>query len=221
MRHYLTSLLLFGCLAALSSPLNAQALKSVGIKSGVAFSNQSWDYQSLGLKFQYDYRRSLPASLQAEWALGSKLSLLTELGYLQKGYQRQMAVFSIQEPDGTGEIWTNARFNNLYFSPQLQFNQALGAFTAYAFAGPRVDYLLSYESYSNLWLLESEFEGLRFGLNYGLGLQYNFKRFGISADFTHFYDLQPLINIEAGNGNAGLEVRNQVFALRFGLHYRL
>lgn len=215
------SILLLGCLTAFCSASQAQALKSVGVKSGIAFSSQSWDYQSIGLQLQYDYQSSLPASLQAEWGLGSKLSVLTEIGYLQKGYQRQMTVFSIQEPDGTGEIRVNARFNNLYFSPQLQFNQKFSAFTAYAFAGPRVDYLLSYDSYANLSLLESDLEGLRYGLNYGLGLQYNFERFGISADFTHFYDLQPLINIEAGNGNAGLEVRNQVFAGRLGLHYRL
>lgn len=217
----LKTLLLLGCFAAFSNSVQAQALKSVGVKSGMAFSNQSWDYQSIGLQLQYDYQSSLPASLQAAWGLGSKFSLITEIGFLQKGYQRQMAAFTISEPDGTGEIQVNTRFNNLYFSPQLQFNQKFSAFTAYAFAGPRVDYLISHSSTGDLLsLIEPEFEGLRYGLNYGLGLQYNFEHFGISADFTHFYDLQPLIDIEAGNGNGGLEVRNQVFALRFGLHFK-
>jgi hypothetical protein len=220
MTQIFKNLFFLGCLAAFSSSVQAQALKSVGVKSGMALSNQSWHYQSLGLHLQYDNQLSLPASLQAEWGLGGKFSLLTEIGYLQKGYQRQMAVFTINEPEGTGEIRVNTRLNYLYFSPQLQFKQAFNAFAAYAFAGPRFEYLASANSHADLTPFESDLEGLKYGLNYGLGLQYNFARFGISTDFTHFYDLQPLIDIETGNGNGGLEVRNQVVALRFGLHYR-
>lgn len=217
----LKTLLLLGCFAAFSNSVQAQALKSVGVKSGMAFSNQTWDYQLFGFKQQYDYQSSLPASLQAEWGLGSKFSLITEIGYLQKGYQRQMSLSTVEQPEGTGTVRVSTQFNNVYFSPQLQFNQQLKAFTAYAFAGPRIDYLVSYSSSGDLLsLIASEIEELRYGLTYGLGLQYNFARFGISTDFTHFYDLQPLINMETQNGQGSLVVRNQVFALRFGLHFK-
>lgn len=217
----LKTLLLLGCFAAFSNSVQAQALKSVGVKSGMAFSNQTWDYQSLGLNLQHDYQISLPASLQAEWGLGSKFSLITELGYLQQGYQRQMLLSTVEQPEGTGTMRVSTQFNNVYFSPQLQFNQQLKAFTAYAFAGPRIDYLLSYDSYADLTPFDPQLEGLKYGLNYGLGLQYNFKRVGISTDFTHFYDLQPLIHLRPVGNSIDLKVRNQVFALRFGLHYRL
>ena len=200
---------------------NAQILRDVGIKTGISISKQNWTYNSIDKVLKKDYRIGLNIALNFEWFNNDYVTLITDIGYIQKGFKEEIMMTTVDNPE-SGPLKTfDTRFDYMYFSPQLKIRKEFNDFIPYVFAGPRIDYQLFYKSDFELSVIEKDFEKIIFGLNYGLGIAYRIKGIGISLEFTNFYDFTNIMNTQPTQNTTGLKIRNNAFTINLGIHYYL
>ncbi len=212
----LTSLIIFMATTA----LQAQLLKSIGIQPGIVWAKQSWDYKDISVEDNSLYRTGFHMGVNVEFLQHEYFSLLAEAGFIEKGNNLEVEITTPDTPDGTGEtmiIKTTIRY--AYLSPMFKARKEFGGFVPYLFAGPRIDYQLSYTS-DLLAGLEDDLNKFILGLSYGLGLEVMFGPVGVAAVFQHQYDLSKLYNKEAVEGEyTGLSIKNNAFVLDLGVRF--
>ncbi|MCD4724680.1 MAG: PorT family protein [Bacteroidales bacterium] len=213
----LTSLIIFMATAA----LQAQVVKSIGLQPGIVWAKQSRDYKDISIEDYLSYRTGFHMGVNLEFLQHEYFSILAEGGFIQKGNKMEV---NVSTPEGllTGEtkiFKTSIKY--AYLSPMFKLRKEFGGFVPYLFAGPRIDYQLSYTS-DLLAGLENDLNKLIFGLSYGLGLEYMFGPVGVAAVFQHQYDLSKLYNKEAVEGEyTGLSIKNNAFVLDLGVRFYL
>jgi len=159
-----TVLLTFLIVLFVFQETNAQILRDVGIKTGISISKQNWTYKSGEMTLEKDYRTGLNFALNLEWFNNDYITLITDIGYIQKGFKEEIMMTSIDNPE-SGPLKTfKTRFDYLYFSPQLKIRKEFNKIIPYVFFGPRIDYQLSYKSDFDLSAIEKDFEEIIFGL---------------------------------------------------------
>jgi hypothetical protein len=199
--------------------LQAQAVKSIAIKAGVAWATQKNEFKNVEIDQDISYKTGLHLALNAEFLQHPFISILAEVGYTQKGNKQEIELSTAQMPEGTGEMRTyNTTFSYGYLAPMIKLRKEFGGFVPYIFVGPRIDYQFSYTSDFNLSAIEDDFNKVLFGLNYGLGLEYMFGQIGVGAvfhqqlDFSKIYSKTP--------ENFGLEsIKNNAFILDLTVKY--
>ncbi len=199
----------------------AQIHTRIGIKPGLSLANQTWYMKVLDLEQDRNARTGLYLGACAEFGLSNQFSVVTDLGYIQKGSRMKVETTTVDQPDGTGNYYfIDYHFDFLTFSPSLQFSKQLGKFRPFINAGPRLDYLLNKDFSQNLSYLENDINELLFGLNLGFGAGYRFGKLelGLGAqyqfDFDHFLDVNY-------PGGTGLTIDNRVFLIQLGIAYLL
>ncbi|GEM_PF-2037127 len=198
---------------------NAQILRDIGIKTGISISNQNWTHKSIERTQKKDYRIGLNFALNLEWFNNNYFTMITDIGYIQKGFNEDVTITSIDNPE-SGYLKTfKTEFDYLYFSPQLKIRKEFNKITPYAFVGPRIDYQSTYKSDFNLSSIENDFEKIIFGLNYGLGINYRINKIDIGLEFTNIYDFTNLINTQATQNTSGLKIKNNAFTIDFGFNF--
>lgn len=200
---------------------NAQIIKDIGVKSGISLSSQNWIYNGTDIELKRDYRTGLNFAVNLEWFDNDYFTLITDIGYIQKGFKEEIMMTTPDNPD-SGPLKTfDTRFDYLFFSPQLKVRKEINRIIPYVFVGPRIDYQLSYNSDFNLAVIENDFEDIIFGLNYGLGIEYMLNGLGLNVEFTNFYDFTDVMNIEPAEDNPGLKINNNAFTINIGIKYYL
>ena len=200
---------------------NAQILRDVGIKTGISISKQNWASNSIDKVLMKDYRTGLNFSLNLEWFNNDFVTLITDIGYIQKGFNEEIMMTTPDNPE-SGPLKTfDTRFDYMFFSPQLKIRKEFNDLIPYIFVGPRIDYQLSYKSDFDLSVIEKDFEELIFGLNYGLGIAYRIKGIGISLEFTNLYDFTDVMNTQPAQNTTGLKITNNAFTINLGINYYL
>ncbi len=201
--------------------IRSQIIKDIGIKSGLSLSQQTWSAKSIDFERKKDYRMGLNFALNLEWFDNKYFTLITDIGYIQKGCKEEIMITSESSPE-TGPLKTyDTRFDYIYFSPQIKVRKEFKRIIPYIFVGPRIDYQLSYKSDFNLSVIENDFEEIIFGLNYGLGIEYTIKKFGIDVQFTNFYDFTDIMNSYSTPDSGGLIIRNNAYTVNIGIKYYL
>lgn len=199
---------------------NAQVLKSIGLKGGISLANQSFEYKTDNTNREFDYKLGLYSAVTAEFFTFKHLSLVTDLGIVQKGMQIDVQKTTNEMPEGTGEYETwKSTLNYLTFSPMLKGFYNINKFTGYAFIGPRIDYRLSYDSKYYAPLYEDAKKHV-FGLNYGVGAAYHLNKISLSTEFMAQPDLTPMLNTEPSTSNIGLKVKSNAYVFNVGVGYR-
>lgn len=199
---------------------NAQVLESIGIKGGLSLANQSFESKTLNSKQVFDYKLGAYSAITAEFFKLKHMSLVTDLGYVQKGMQVEVQETTPQMPEGTGKFNTwKSTIGYLTFSPMLKGFYDFKRFTVFAFVGPRVDYRLSIDSKYYTPLYEDSKKQV-FGLNYGVGASYNLNRISLSMEFMAQPDFTPIINQKPEPNFPGFKVYNNAYMLNMGLSYR-
>jgi hypothetical protein len=172
---------IIAALALVAHFSSGQVIDRYGINIGASYSTQIWDYKSVPIDLDTEYKAGLMAFIQAEKDLGNIFSLRTELGYIQKGFRHE---FQWMSEDGTFIEMDN---NNVVLY-DLALNLGLKVkpyefdFSPYLFIGFRGDYLISYkdivieepESGLKLNMFESaieEFNKFNIGGLLGVGLE--------------------------------------------------
>lgn len=144
-------------------PVQAQSPISYGVKAGFTSSSVSTNM----FADEIERREGLSAVAFAEWFDMSYFSLLTELGYVQRGYSKTVEVRNPQgERLGTEEKST--RFDYLTVAALAKLQYSGPAFQPYAVAGPRGDVLRG-GAPSNL--VTDQYDTLAFGGTIGAGVE--------------------------------------------------
>lgn len=203
---------------------NAQILNNVGIKVGAGLTNQNWEYGN-GHEAEFLNRYGFSMGLSLEFLkTDNGLSLVTDLGYIQKGAINEIELTTEGNPEGSGVLAEfDNRFDFLTFSASVKYQLAFGDLHPYVFAGPRIDYYMGYTSELDLDFesLEEDINKLVFGLHYGLGVSYDLGDFGLLLEFAHQPDFMRFVDVEPSDENVGLEITNRAFLLSLGLTYSI
>ena len=195
--------------------LGAQMVRGIAINSGIVWSKQNWNYQRTNMEFPTKYCTGFHIGVNAEFLHHKHLSLLTELGYIEKGF---MAEFDITTPDspegGLGTIERKFVYNYIYFSPQLKIRKDVKNFMFYLFLGPRLDFKVTYPSdfpADNIIIL---------GFNLGVGFEYIIGPVGLGIIYHYQGDITPLYKKKSRTGsNYRLVIRNSAVVLDLGVKF--
>ena len=208
--------LFLSLLLVFSATSYSQIVNSFGIKSGIAITNQNWDYNIVNLSTENQYRTGLYLGITAEAFRSDYLSLQLDLGYIQKGMQFEVTSTTEQNPDGGPIISVDNRYDFICFQPTAKLRLPTEKFQPYILVGPRIDFYLGYYGDEYLSYFEvSDLSSTTFGLSYGLGVDYNLDDFIISLegqhqpDLTHFYE------------GFWLDAKNNAFAFLLSVKYNL
>jgi hypothetical protein len=214
--------IVFALLLAVVVSSEAQIVKSIALKAGIAWATQDWKFQNISGTTDYDYRMGIHTGVNVEFMQHPFLSVVTELGYTPKGYRTIYEHSTENQPEGTGEM-TEEKFtcHYLYASPMLKARLEFGGFVPYIFLGPRLDLYLSNEVEEGVFFVglpEEDMKTMVFGMNYGLGLEYVIGRVGFALIFSQQYDFTNAFAIE--ELNIGPEsIKNNAFVLDLGIKY--
>lgn len=178
-------------LSVLALPVQAQPLSSFGAKAGFTSSSVSTNM----FVNEIERREGLSAMAFAEWFDMSYFSLLTELGYEQRGYSTTVEVRNRQgESLGTEERSTRFDYLAVAALAKLQYSGLL--LQPYAVAGPHGAVLLN-GAPSNL--VTDQYDTLAFGGTIGAGVELSrqlspvpiFLEVRYSADVTNSLSCCP------------------------------
>ena len=110
-------LLIFLILPFIFQKTNAQILRSVGTKTGISISKQTWTFNSPDKTLKKDNRIGLNFALNLEWFNNDYVTLITDIGYIQKGFKEGIMMTTVDNPEGGALKTLDTRFDYLYFSP--------------------------------------------------------------------------------------------------------
>lgn len=162
MRYYL-----FICFFILFvNKINSQILSNYGIKFGISYSDIEQDYLFNQLTDDTEFRFGFSGFLFAKSSFSKSIHIITELGYIQKGFQEV-----VQSINMDGEFTYKERFDYLTIKLQPCYEFILSSVTPYIFIGPKIDFKLNKGSEDEI--ITREFHNTQFGLSYGLGIKLN------------------------------------------------
>lgn len=195
----------------------AQFIAGMGIKGGVAVSNQS--YRITPLDYTLDTKAILSPSLGffIESFKGDHFTMQTDLSFACRGSSTYTESISIDHTNSNqvivneGEEVTS-RHRYLSIAPMLRARTNNGGIEAYALFGPRLDILLYYSTQSD-YPLESQ-NHLILGLNLGIGVEFPVKQNMLFTEIQFQPDLSPVTNQEP------LLVNNNSLVLTLGYRWK-
>jgi hypothetical protein len=165
-------------LLSLTWPCQGQVVQGFGLKLGPT-SSSIGDYE-----FGDVHRRKGLAVLGfVEWFDARVISVVTEVGYVQRGFEEGPHQGRDEQNLPTGTYMLNTRFDYLTSALLAKLEPIQGRVTPYAVIGPRVDFYLggdtSFDSDAiqlpgiagGFLGIDEEYRGLAFGGTAGLGLE--------------------------------------------------
>jgi len=214
-----TVLLLFALV--LSSLVEGQVIKTVGVKSGISVANQAWRIKTDNRLLDTESRIGFYGVVSMAFLKSKYFSLNTDLGYYTKGSTQRVLNTSIAMPEGDGTFSTfDTRLDYVVFSPMLRARYEVGPFIPYALLGLRVDYQWSYRSDFSDQVVPNDFRRIIWGSSTGAGVEYRFKQIGLLVEGQYHHDFSRLIDTQPSANQAGLEVKNSALVWCVGLkHY--
>ncbi len=192
----------------LAGSADAASLAGFGVKAGINFSTQEYDY-NVPIKRDANYRAGLDLGIFREWTGLPFVGLLTELHYVQKGMKEEFLVLTIEDPSGTKEEFSS-RVDYLTFCvlPKLDLPFGTAGTSFYLAAGPRLDIKLGHETDYNGPIYD-EFRSWDLGADVAAG--FSFMRFLVESRFSYnFTDSDKL---------ESLDVKNTTFSILAGVEF--
>ncbi len=190
--------------------LRGQVVQSWGFKAGMTSSSIS------GFEFgNVDRRTGISAFVFAEWLNSPLISLVTEVGYAQRGFEEGPHEGRDEQNLPTGEVMIVTRFDYLSSAFLVKLTPVRSQPAPYVVLGPRIDVYLGGETDSGSlpsFHLEDEYAKLALGGTGGAGL-----RSRIGRSFTLFVEAR--VNIDATNSlpDSAADARNHSIDLLIGI----
>ena len=190
----------------LSNNNYSQIIDNYGLKLGFSYSNIDEQYSDAQLNGETYFKWGLCVAVFTETSLFKNINLISEIGYIQKGYEED---FTKADAFGekTGTFTYKERFDYLTIKLLPSYKFELSSFTPYVFIGPKLDFKLNIQSEQNnlFKVLNNE----QFGLSYGAGVKLNkLLRYPILVEINSDYDFGYCFS------NEFLKVRNISYELR-------
>jgi hypothetical protein len=192
------------------STSQAQLISGYGVKLGMSYANQNFDYTDKDLKLDTKYLSGTGAGVFVEWLKLPLVGVTTEVLYVQKGMKVTAVKTTANDPSGVGTIEVNNRVSYLSIPvlAKLKFGGMLIA--PYVVAGPRFDVLLSYDSEEKV--VYDNFKSTVVGGDIGVGGEFSFiLPVALSAELRYSTDFDNSYESDL------LKVNNKAFLLLLGL----
>ena len=152
-----------------------------------------------------------------EFFSGRNLGYQLDLSYVTKGSESTTQSVTVNHLDenrivvNQGDL-TISKFRYLVVSPLVRYRFDLNPLTPYLMLGPRMDYLLNYETESE-YPLEDQNQFI-LGLSMGAGAEFNLGKLGVFLEVQFQPDLSPVTNREP------LLINNNVLLFYLGIRYK-
>ena len=197
---------------AFESASNAQLLRSYGVKAALTSSDQKFDYR-FATGPGSTRRIGFNIAAYAEWFDVPFLSLVTQIEYAQRGTGQDFVVTNQDPvPLGVETVYSRLDYLSIPILGKLRFQSE--NFVPYVVAGPRVDYLLGYQSDEFHSALYDGFQKATIGGSVGIGLQMDtMLPVGISAEVRYNFDLVDSYSTDL------LKVRNNAYDIWLGVAF--
>lgn len=194
----------------------------LGVKVGIAFAKQNYNYSNSDFRFENDYRKSLSVGLFIEQPIAPVLAVRAEGMFITKGFK-----VSVLQTDYNGAPiprTADYEYGIDYLSIDFVGKATLPTGT-YVMAGPRLDVKLNTEE-NNVQLLptdlEDRFRSTIFGWTLGVGQSFGTPTgVGFFVEGQLFLDQDELYD-RSNNGIASgsLEtIKNKSFGLFAGVRF--
>ncbi len=162
-------------LIAFCAPAQAQLVRGYGVKAGPTFSNVRSPDLDLGgeapLVFDTERRTGVALFAFVEWLDGPFFSVVTEAGYVQRGFEQIQEARTGPGEDGMlREVTLDTRFDYASFGAYARLRRPHGALTPYVLGGPRLDVFLGGEPDGEGSLADS-YAPVAFGGTFGSGVE--------------------------------------------------
>lgn len=196
--------------------LSGQFPSSFGAKAGISLADQSYIIEPIDYKLETEVVIGPTFSLFMEAFRGKHFSLQVDLSYFLKGSKTSIQSVTVDHINNDQRIvnkgeQSTSTFKYLSIAPMARYRMGQNLLHPYFLLGPRVDFLLKYESDSE-YPLEDQNSVIP-GLTIGAGLEYDISNLGIFAELQFQGDIMPV------TGQDPLLVNNHLLSLTFGVRW--
>jgi hypothetical protein len=202
----------------------SQIVKSIGIKSGISLSNQSWEETHLSNDYIFNASPGLYEAITFDFFDKEYWQLSADLGIYQSASKSEKSPFPSYTFESNPSF--DFKFGFITFNPAFKLKIPLKSFTAYALIAPRVDYYYSKLSNYQIEALNFEVNKLVYGFNFGEGVSYNLKNISIFAEYQFFYSFNNLMdksffyeNSYGDSSNDRVKANTHVISLGIKYHF--
>lgn len=204
--------------------VKGQIIKSIGIKSGISLSNQSWEDTHLSNDHVFNASTGIYEAITFDFIDKEYWQFSADLGIYQSASKSEKSPFPSYTFESNPSF--DFKFGFITFNPAFKFKIPLKSFTAYALIAPRVDYYYSKLSNNQVDALYMEVNKLVYGFNIGEGLAYNIKNISIFAEYQFFYSFNNLMdksffyeNSYGDSSNDRVKTNTHVISLGIKYHF--
>lgn len=184
--------LIFMLILLSTSFISAQVIKSIGIKSGMALSNQKWQYSQFDQLFKVENHTGFYGVITADFITKPHWELSVDLGYYQN-FGRVVNEITPYKLTEIGEEF-DMKYGFITLSPIVKFKTSFHSFTPYLCFGPRMDNFISGLSNDGANFFKTEVSKTLWGINYGIGISYSLHTISIIVEYQYFYSFNYMIN---------------------------
>jgi hypothetical protein len=199
-----------GLILLFSSVADARVLQGYGVKTGVVIAEQDFDYAE---DFDVDpkNRVGLVVGVYLEWLGTPFFSLLTEAHYVQKGMVNEnLRTDEFGHPMSPVEESNRVDYLSIPILAKVAFGT--GRVRPYFVLGPRIDFLLGYESRILKDIYEG-FEDKNMGGTIGIGVERKTNLLNMLLELRYSPDFTDAFEKDV------LNVKNNSFEILFGLGF--
>ncbi|MEW5796605.1 MAG: porin family protein [Candidatus Zixiibacteriota bacterium] len=214
------TLFTFGILAVtIATCASAGARPRLGIKAGMVWADQTWEYREILGAVERDTRTGLAFGPCVDVGLTPVFGLQAEALYVQKGNQLKVPIYDQSSPVPIGTRVFEDRITYLSLLASLKVQALGGPLGFYVLGGPRVDLKLGTDSDindSDMDRILDSYQSTVAGATVGVGLQHAFGSFGPIL-LEARYDLDFSEAAKHVNDENTLTIDNKSFAILVGL----
>jgi len=209
------SLFVLVIITFLSPQVNAQLLRTYGIKVAYTSADQKLEYYYLGGNLTTLRRDGFNVAIYAEWLNTPIFSIVTQCEYTQRGFGNEIIETS---EFGPMEIGSYKLFNRVdYLSIPIfgKITIPMEIIKPYVLIGPRLDYLLGYKSgVGGYNVLFDNFSKTIIGASFGVGVDLKgLSTLPILLEGRYNIDLKDSYNTDL------LKVRNNSIDVWLGYYF--
>ncbi|KAF0152455.1 MAG: hypothetical protein FD143_1093 [Ignavibacteria bacterium] len=192
----------------------SQFIKGYGLKIGATNSHQSWGYTAISpvRGFDPDNKIGFNIGLFAEHFNYSNFQLITELNYVQKGIQKEIARTESESPEILGKVLWKLMIDYVNISILAKPKFALEKVTPYLLFGPRIDFEIAKSLAFDEARGYDNFKKSRTGVKMGLGSEINLFNMRFLTELVYDLDLLELYE------NENVKVTSYSFDFRIGVY---
>jgi len=190
---------------------NAQLIDNYGVKLGISYSNIDHHFLQMFSDYDADYTYGWSFSIYAKQRIIENIILISEIGYIQKGYQDDF-IRSNQFGEKLGKFTVRERFDYLSIKLVPTYEHSFKSFSPYIFIGPKIDIKMILDN-DHSDLIE-KINKTQLGLTYGAGLKVSkIIPYALLIEINSNYDFDYIFK------NNFAEIRNISYELKIGVEF--